>query len=348
MTGSDAPQELGPVSVPGKFREIDSLVDRMEALDAGRGVPLNPLHKYASEVAEGSRLLCFIHVAKCGGTTLGKIFRGLPNVRLLQPFGPADVVSGLGLYDLRSTAAKLVQEVPLEDGKCSVFSGHIPYGLEEFVREPILNLVLLRDPFDRTLSAFHFDIDMGNPLETDIEKFLRSSMAGLDNYQTRVLSGDPTLDPQGERPRCPPARFANAEDGRLARVHLRLHNTLVGVMSEFDAFLCVLSHLFGWAPEDLFYARANVGKSRAERSVADLTGLAPNVREVMQERNQLDSRLYRCAEETFARTKASLSVPIAEKARLFSDANSVWRDLTSNEQKQYSRYRRAERAAKWR
>ena len=91
---------------------------------------------------------------------------------------------------------------------------HMPFGLHQYLVEPVTSIIILRDPVDRVISHhFHARRNPQSPLHATIqdislEEFVRSGMSGeTDNRMTRILTGERVSHGSGYANRCSKARL---------------------------------------------------------------------------------------------------------------------------------------------
>ena len=124
-------------------------------------------------------------------------------------------------------------------------------------------VAIFRDPVDRILSGFYYSIGQ-SPTATEeqisLEDYVfrkRHYDLGLNNYQTRVVSGLADLDPMGQIT-TETARPITEADFQIATANIRQHYLLTGITERFDEFLVLLAHIMGWSLADITYTKNKV------------------------------------------------------------------------------------------
>ncbi len=231
----------------------------------------------------GPHKLIFMHIPKTGGETFTNeiITRGVPRDRLL---------SGLrGTSDYDSFVA-----MPLQDKeKLACVSGHLYFGVHDLFDSPCKYLTYVRDPVERVISTYYFTRRAKDTPRHEqarncsLMDFVRDpDDLELSDYQVRLLGGNP-VDPVG------PAELERA------KANIAEHFLCVGLTERFDASLLLMAKLLGFT--HIHYKRWNVSLNKNLDQVGDLD----QVREVIRERNQLDTQLYEfCAQRLEAQLAA--------------------------------------------
>jgi hypothetical protein len=205
-------------------------------------------------------LLAFVHIEKCGGTTVLKLLRSafgldhfdvIPRDKNSMLFGPEDLRE---LLALRPSVKSI--------------SGHTvrhQSQLETVVPE-VQYYTVLRDPVARYVSDFRHFVDiLGFP--DDFEYWL--DFKDRHDFQTKAIAG--------------------VDDVEEAKRILGEHFVLVGILEDFGEFLAHLRVLAQESPLSLDYEVSNTASGR--RSKSDIPNLEA-LRERVLEKNRLDMELY--------------------------------------------------------
>jgi Galactose-3-O-sulfotransferase len=236
------------------------------------------------------RCIIFLHIPKTGGVTLRRALKWKYS-------------SSRMIYEETLTKPlEALEQVPLsERASALVVSGHLHYGVHEYIPRECEYVTVLREPVARVVSSYHYIL--GHPkhwLHTDLvgatdplDEFLRIDPT-VDNHQTRMVSGrgggeiaSRTAEPLGSE--------ALEEAKRNLQRFL-----VVGLTERFDETFVLLRRALGWKLP--YYVTANVAtrpKQATERTL-----------ERIRERNRLDLELYEFADEL-------LSAAIAEQGASF-------------------------------
>ncbi len=213
----------------------------------------------------------FIHIPKCGGSTLLAIMESLyTRARVYRTSWGEEHSKGLGMVHIAN----------LEQGQMVGRLQHI------MAREPGLELdfiTMLRDPVGRAVSNFYFAYqDPEWPGEDAFPGRLFSE--NPTNFQTWSLGG--------------PYWFGVPEpEEQLERAKKRLLKCrVVGLVSHYDESLLMMRQAFDW--DWPHYTRQNVNLKRPK--LEDIPG---PVLEELERKNHLDIELYRFATELFEKQR---------------------------------------------
>jgi hypothetical protein len=137
--------------------------------------------------------ICFIHIAKTGGTTMHSLlqqqfteadFYPYRNIREAYPYKGLDESRAIFEAIACSTAKPLSAH--------TIISGHFPFWwLQKKGLDPAaFRFTVLRDPVDRVISHFFFKHKMG---ETHFKSTDRTPVDLFPNLMCHMLTSDPTL-----------------------------------------------------------------------------------------------------------------------------------------------------------
>lgn len=222
-----------------------------------------------------------LHVSKTAGTSLREVLcrqYGKGAVHKVGGIDPSGDPRVLPADDLRAIEQKGIR----------AFSGHMAFGLHEYIPGPSTYVTLLRNPIERIRSDYdwrmrhpesllHRELSRNPTLDEFLEhRFVR---ALVDNRQTRLL-GLPLL--AWDRP-------IDRDTLRIAKRNLDAF-TVAGLVERFDDSVAAMSRLLGWTVPAR--PRLNVSSTREEPPAHTIRTL--------RERNQLDLELYAFAAERFS------------------------------------------------
>lgn len=237
-------------------------------------------------VAQADQAIIFLHLPKCGGTTLNRIIE--------WEYHPLRIFSVDPIFFLWSF--KKVNRWPKDRlGRMQVFKGHMPFGLHRKLPQPATYITFLRDPIDRVISAYYFARNYKlHPKHHQVSRMTMEEYARTwpnHNVQTKLLSGRPYTGDfhAGE---CDSAMLEAAKE------NLATHFSLVGLTERFDECLAVLKIMFGW--DIAQYADFNVTKKRPRGN-----NLPSSVVDLIAERNKFDVALYEHVVPRFQKTLES-------------------------------------------
>jgi hypothetical protein len=241
------------------------------------------MRRYRSEYEiQPKDQLCFMHMAKTGGTTLTAI--------LDSKFDLAEICP----EQLWPTLLKLS---PKELANYRLLRGHFFYRIHKLLPRPPVFLTLFRNPIDRIVSTYYFcrggSPEHLNP-EADATTFYKAksltlgefvrhpSLYDCENAQTYQFIARKDIH-------TAPLNHRSLEE---AKAYLNQF-AFVGITERFDEALQLLSFTFGWNPLKE-HQPLMVSPTRTRRS-----SLSPDIIEVIRERNQFDFALYDYATALF-------------------------------------------------
>lgn len=199
-------------------------------------------------------IIIFTHIPKTGGNTLASV--------LFKQYDYNTEMYSVYLKD------SLPENLNYEKLKCVI--GHHPFGLHRSIPKDCKYITMLREPVDRVLSDYYFDLKFHNKKAADspIEKFIET----YANRQTRWIAGN------------------DREDLELAKSNMKRYFIAVGLTEWFDESLFIMKRKLGW--NDISYKKYNVNEKRSKtREVPQ------NVIDHIKLKNTLDLQLYRYAKK---------------------------------------------------
>ncbi|MEL6779903.1 MAG: sulfotransferase family 2 domain-containing protein [Cyanobacteria bacterium J06597_16] len=236
-------------------------------------------------------LVIFLHLPKTAGTTLKHITR--------RQYSPSETFE---FYSVTRQPAKGINgfiSLPEKRKENMKFvTGHIGFGLHQFIDKPSTYITVLRDPIKRVISFYHY-LQRTNPnhqsLEgiDSLERFVQSADL-VRNDMTKYLSNVKMKtqlaykggDAPEDRITCTP------EDLEQAKENLRTHFSVVGLTEEFDKTMVLIRRKLGW--QVFPYLNANVAKKKTSSRAVSEEAMA-----LLKEYNSYDVELYQYAQSLF-------------------------------------------------
>ncbi|MBX3085765.1 MAG: sulfotransferase family 2 domain-containing protein [Anaerolineae bacterium] len=244
----------------------------------------------AAQPALQSKQLCFMHVPKTGGTSLAKI---------IGPHFPQSDICELPVWNK-------LPRYSLDFRRPQFLSGHVYYEIRRLLSPDVLFMTILRDPVERTLSAYEqmrrgpFDLSdqldwpfEKRPETISIEEFLEPpySERFVTNLATRYLAAE--FDPPISKVQDIAVTVEQRDRLDLEVAKQRLSQFIfVGIMEEFEKTLDLAAYTFGWLR--LPSQHLNAAPTRITRAE-----LPSRLLDRIHVINDLDLRLYDYAKALF-------------------------------------------------
>lgn len=198
-----------------------------------------------------------------------------------------------------------------------VVSGHLHYGVHRYIPKDCEYITMLREPVARVISMYRYIL--GDPRHwlhdelarsgMGLEEFVeRSADPGVDNHQTRLISG------RGSGELAPGRELPELDREALQEAKSNLERFLVvGLNERFDESFLLIGRALGWRLP--FYITGNVSarsKPAADGAVA-----------LIRERNQLDLELYDFARDLLEAAVAAEGPSLQREVRAFKALNRI-------------------------
>jgi Galactose-3-O-sulfotransferase len=248
-----------------------------------------------------NRCIIFLHLPKTAGETLRRTLRWKYGSEMLY------------LHTLTEPAESL-EEVPLSKRQnARVLTGHLYYGVHEYIPQRCEYITLLRDPVARVISFYYYILGRTDHYRhkelvrsgMSLEEFVRSSPErGIENDQTRMLSGRGA----GELDAGNLGREALDEAKRNLERFL-----VVGLTERFDESFIMIRRALGWKLP--LYLTKNVSTRPKPASATAV--------ELIRERNQLDLELYDYARGLFSAAVEQQGESLRHEVAIFKALNQV-------------------------
>eukprot|EP01088_Endostelium_zonatum_P002324 TRINITY_DN1285_c0_g1_i1.p1 TRINITY_DN1285_c0_g1~~TRINITY_DN1285_c0_g1_i1.p1 ORF type:complete len:337 (+),score=55.36 TRINITY_DN1285_c0_g1_i1:76-1086(+) len=226
-------------------KATERLLERCKNRDVENVTPVN------SKVdLEGEEVTYFLHIEKCGGSTLTEwINSNVPTERLLN----LRFHKGSGGFEFGWSNRQTLEEHGKLDEfrelfkKHNLIIGHVAYGLHEITPERKHHYItMLREPTDRLLSQYHWWRKLYGPefVQNSMLTFFENKVGldGLrmhkDNHLTRVLCSRDAME------LIPPGQLTHKQL-YCAMKHL-MQIEVVMIMERYEESMKSLSAVFDW------------------------------------------------------------------------------------------------------
>ena len=240
-----------------------------------------------------SPTLLYLHLPKCGGTTLN---------RLIEWEYPPLRIYSVDPSFFRWSYYRLLRKSPARLGRLRMIKGHMPFGVHRLIERPCTYITVLRDPVERVISEYYFALHHRlHPQHARMQRLSLEEYAATTphhNLQCKLLAGAPG-------PRDFLAGDCTEETLEVAKANLANHFSLAGLTERFDETLALLKVIFGWKLRH--YASFNVGRKRESRPV-----IPDSTRRLIAERNRFDAALYRHVVPLFEQALKTHRAAVAE------------------------------------
>ncbi len=234
--------------------------------------PAIPVHPHPQAPVDSSTLI-YLHLPKCGGTTLN---------RLIEWEYPIHRIYSVDPSFFRWSYYSLLRWSPRRLARLRVIKGHMPFGIHQRIPGPSTYITVLREPVERVISEYYFARHYRlHPQHRRMQKLSLEEYATTTthhNLQCKLLAGLPA-------PRDFLAGPCTEQTLDAAKANLARHFTLAGLTERFDETLALFKVLFGWKLNH--YASFNVTAVRPRSdSVPSAT------KRLIADRNRFDVALY--------------------------------------------------------
>ncbi len=241
------------------------------------------------------RNVIFIHIPKCGGTSISRGLRRAYYLSQIQ-MGAEETKEALALVENTASEREIWQKMPkyrsflahyllLKKTKCLVGHIHFDDALYEKFHSDYAFMTMLRDPVDRFFSHFYFHLDTkpsGQCPNSNLEQFVHEASAKeFGSLMTQFLCGLP-MDRD----------FHSSEAVEAAKANLDKFD-IVGLLDQLPDFQQQVSDHLGTR---LKIGHQNVGQKRRGSAAEISPDLMAQVRTLCAP----DQAVYDFAKERFA------------------------------------------------
>ncbi len=263
-----------------------------------------------------SNRLIFMHLHKCGGTSL---------LSALADVYKANECFTIDGTRFRDSAKELI--MVQDRNKYKLIQGHMIFGLHKYFEEGENRyFTMLREPVSRIISLYNYANE--NPSLTyhkelkekqlSLVDFCKSGMAPTaDNGMTRFISGN-FIDkvPYGE---CNNAML------ETAKLNIENYFSVVGLQEQFDLSMLLFHKVLG-LPRYPFYIYKNKTKNKRASKISDteLDAIMPYIK--------YDIELYKFVKIKFEK-EVSLHPELLQNLKIYREANEMKQTLTNTKKK---------------
>jgi hypothetical protein len=251
---------------------------------------------------------------KAAGSTLQRIID--------RQYGGQNIfnIDGNGVDTVQASIDRLRSMSEDERAEIRCLKGHIPFGIGQWLKNPVKYISMLREPVARLVSDYNYAASTPehvlhkevNEKSMSLLQFVEMrAQSGLTNLYTRLLSGCVNWENLAlSKP------LLSQTELEIAKENVR-KCAAVGITERFDESVLLFKKSLGWS---LFsYVRENV--TRSER--VDRRSVSSDVEKAIKEYNRLDMELYQYCREVFDET-------IQKAGRDFQDELSAFRRENSS------------------
>ncbi len=250
--------------------------------------------------------IIYVHVPKCGGTTLERIIEWEYRIFKVVTLDPTF---------FRWSYRRLLGWPRERLGRMKVFKGHMPFGLHKILPQPAAYMTVLREPIERAISEYYFPLSHPSHWlhemmkQLTLEEFTRISPHA--NIQTKMIAGqDGGYDFL--------AGDCTSPTLEAAKENLSRDFALIGITERFNESLALAKIRLGWRVRR--YADFNVTGRRPKKEI-----IPAAVRELIAERNSFDIELYRFATGLFDEMVARHADRIRDELKTIGAAREMSR-----------------------
>jgi|GEM_PF-3336257 len=269
--------------------------------------------------------LVFVHIAKTAGSTfnflLERNFFGGSCFGAYDTAIPPTFRSSTGVFE-PAVVFDHMRNAEIERGTQFRFiSGHMRFGLHEYLDRPCTYITFVRDPVERIVSAFNYVRSLGWLEESvSLSEFVDMDLLGNSDAMVRQLVNDPSLDTTESPALLHHARSVTEADFEQACQNLQQHFAVAAPLEGFDYALLLLAQHFQWPLKDLVYRPANVSPK-----IDTVSDLDSETRDKIIQRNHWDFELYQKVVAHFEKRLSAIQESNKDALMLFTRTMQAYR-----------------------
>ncbi|WP_264739377.1 sulfotransferase family protein [Cytobacillus firmus] len=240
-------------------------------------------------------IIIHTHIPKTGGMTL----RSIAN----KNYEKEKMLTNVFPSSLPQFKKDIVEKKDIE-----FVTGHHPFGLHMYTNKPCAYITMLRDPVDRVISMYFYNLrKVNHPLhkkvkELTFEEFINDKQLTRRTVNRQIQKIVGNLNPE-------------ENDLKKAKKILAKHYKVVGITEMFDESIFLMKKELGW--RDITYERKNY---TADRPTKDQ--FSDEIIEQIKELNHLDIQLYNWAKRKLLEHLEALDSSTKQELEGFLNRNN--------------------------
>ncbi len=261
-----------------------------------------------------SYTLVFIHMPKAAGSTLQRIIE--------RQYGGQNIfnIDGNDVSTVQVSIDHLRSLSGTEREKVLCLKGHVPFGIGQWLKNPVKYISMLREPVARIVSDYNYAASTPehilykrvNEENMSLIQFAEMrAQSGLANLYTRLLSGCVNWDNIALS-----KALLSQTELESAKENVR-KCAAIGITEHFDESILIFKKALGWS--SCGYIRENV--TREER--VSRRAINSDVEKAIEEYNRLDMELYKYCREILDETIQKAGSDFQAELAAFRKENSA-------------------------
>ncbi|MGA5688521.1 sulfotransferase family 2 domain-containing protein [Cytobacillus pseudoceanisediminis] len=240
-------------------------------------------------------IIIHTHIPKTGGMTLRSIVnKNYEKEKMLKNVFP-------------SSLPQFKKDI-IEKDNIEFVTGHHPFGLHMYTNKPCAYITMFRDPIERVISMYFYNLRKENhPLhkkvkELTFEEFINDKQLARRTVNRQIQKIVGNLNPK-------------ENDLKKAKKILSTHYKVVGITEMFDESIFLMKKELGW--RDISYERKNYTTDRPTKAQ-----FSDEIIEQIKKLNHLDIQLYNWARKKLQERLDALDSSTKQELEEFLNRNS--------------------------